>query len=191
MNIQFPKVLQLDVGGVPRQWLSYEDAAIQYAKENIAWELGESFTLHGGKSRMTGLQSTMDVKTIIAVKGADKSKIFHSVPRLTNPALFARDQYICAYCNREFKVGLTRDHVHPRSKGGADIWNNVVSACGRCNKKKDCKDIADINMQLHYIPYTPDRAEHLILQNRRILVDQMDFLRKCITNKKSRLLIDL
>jgi hypothetical protein len=186
----FPRVLLLDVGGRPRQWINYEDAAIQYCKENIAWELGDSFVLHGGKSRMTGLQSTLDVKTIVAVKGADKYKSFSEVPRLTNPALFARDQFICAYCTRTFTAGgLTRDHVHPTSKGGLDIWTNVVTACGRCNKKKDCKDLKDINMSLHYIPYAPDRAEHLILQNRRILSDQMDFLKKCITNKKSRLLV--
>jgi len=184
----FPRVLLLDVGGRPRQWINYEDAAIQYCKGNIAWELGDSFVLRGGKSRMTGLQSTLDVKTIIAVKGAEKHNAFSDVPRLTNPALFARDQYVCAYCARTHtSSNLTRDHVHPRSKGGRDVWTNVVTACGRCNKKKDCNLLDNINMSLHYIPYAPDRAEHLILQNRKILVDQMDFLRKCITNKKSRL----
>ena len=31
-------------------------------------------------------------------------------------------------------------------------------------------------MELVYLPYVPNRAEYLILTNRRILVDQMEFL---------------
>jgi hypothetical protein len=31
-------------------------------------------------------------------------------------------------------------------------------------------------MELLYAPYVPNRAEYLILTNRRILVDQMEFL---------------
>ena len=32
-------------------------------------------------------------------------------------------------------------------------------------------------MKLLAVPFTPNLAEYLILQNRRILADQMDFLR--------------
>jgi len=31
-------------------------------------------------------------------------------------------------------------------------------------------------MELVYLPYVPNRAEYLILTNRRILADQMEFL---------------
>ena len=31
-------------------------------------------------------------------------------------------------------------------------------------------------MQLLYVPYTPNRHEHFILQNRNILADQMEYL---------------
>lgn len=192
MNIQFPHILQLDITGQPRQWMNYEDAAVQYAKGNVAWELGELFTLHGGMSRLLGIRTTMDIKTIIAIRGADKNKNFRITPRLTNRALFARDEYMCAYCpeGRIFPTArLTRDHIHPISKGGKNIWKNVVTACKPCNTRKDNKDISDTNMTLNYIPYAPDRAEHLISQNRNILVDQMDYLKKMITNKNSRILL--
>ena len=93
------------------------------------------------------------------------------------PDLFRRDQHICAYCGNRFLVGdLSRDHVQPVSKGGPNIWTNVVTACHSCNKYKDDRTPEQAGMELYYVPYTPNRAEWLILQNRKILADQMDFL---------------
>ena len=61
---------------------------------------------------------------------------------LTNENLFLRDGYRCAYCGRRRgelrpRERLTRDHLIPRSKGGADAWLNVVTACSSCNHRKD------------------------------------------------------
>lgn len=61
---------------------------------------------------------------------------------LTNEHLFLRDGYRCAYCGRRReelgpRERLTRDHLIPRSRGGADAWLNVVTACSACNHRKD------------------------------------------------------
>jgi 5-methylcytosine-specific restriction endonuclease McrA len=53
---------------------------------------------------------------------------------------------------------------------------NVVTACSKCNQKKDDKTLLEAGLQLLYVPYVPTRAEYLILENRNILADQMDFL---------------
>lgn len=191
MSTQLPLVLALDVGGTPARWITYQDAAYYYAKELVAWSLGQDdqFTLHGGKSRMTGDQSLLDIDTIIAIKGqvlAKHSTHMFRVP-LTNRALFRRDLNICGYCGNEYGAArMTRDHIHPRSKGGKDVWENVVSACGSCNKYKGSKSLKDARMELLYVPYAPCRSEYLILMNRRILADQMEFLQKQIKNKSSR-----
>jgi 5-methylcytosine-specific restriction endonuclease McrA len=71
----------------------------------------------------------------------------------------------------------------PSSKGGQDIWMNVVSACSKCNQKKDDLTLQESGMTLLYAPYIPSRAEHLILANRRILADQMEFLLSFIDEK--------
>jgi hypothetical protein len=42
-------------------------------------------------------------------------------------------------------------------------------------------------MKLLYVPYAPNRAEYLILMNRTILADQMEFLKARVT-KDSRIL---
>ena len=92
-------------------------------------------------------------------------------------ALFARDRNLCLYCGESFaRTELTRDHVVPLSKGGRDTWINVVSACLYCNTRKGSRSPQQASMPLLAVPYRPSWVEHLVLSNRNILVDQMQFL---------------
>ena len=188
---ELPLVLQLDVAGQPQAWINYEKSAYYYTKGLVAWSAAEvDFTLHGGKSRLTGEQSTLTMNTIIAIKGKVTEKQSAKMHRvsLTNKTLFRRDQNLCAYCGRVYSPGqLTRDHIKPTSRGGPNIWMNVVTCCSPCNKRKDNKTPDQAQMQLLYVPYVPNRAEYLILQNKKILADQMEFLIKQVP-KESRLL---
>lgn len=174
-----PLILQLDIAGNPCRWITYEDAAYYYAKDLVAWTPTEDgFTIHGGKSRMTGVTSFMDLATIIAVRGEVSDKGVYRTPTLTNRALFRRDQNVCAYCGEEFGHDhLTRDHVVAQSRGGKDVWTNVVTSCGPCNRRKDDHLLEEINMKLLYVPYAPNRSEHLLLMHKNVLADQMAFLK--------------
>ncbi len=172
-------MLALDVSGNPDRWISHELVAYYESKNLVAWKHGlDNFTLHGGINARSGIQSTLDISTIVAIKGRTmRGDDFSTRPSLTNKALFRRDHNICAYCGNDFNCAmLTRDHVHPTSRGGANVWENVVTACTRCNKHKDNKLLSEINMELLYVPYAPSRSEYLILSNRKILADQMEFL---------------
>ena len=64
----------------------------------------------------------------------------------------------------------------PVSRGGRDVWTNTVTACRRCNTTKGCRSPEQSGMPLLYVPYVPNRHEHFILRNRRILADQMEYL---------------
>lgn len=188
---ELPLVLQLDVSGIPQQWITYEESAYHYAKGNVAWSLGAvDFDIYGGTCAATGERSKLTINTIIAVDGKLSPKAmahYNRVP-LSNRTLFRRDQNVCAYCGGEFLSSqLTRDHVHPTSKGGKNVWTNVVTACSPCNKRKDDMTLEQTGMELLYVPYVPSRSEWLILQNRKILADQMEFLLKGVP-KASRLL---
>lgn len=172
-----PSILKLDSGGLPVSWISWQTAATLYARDRIAWEAGEErFLLHGGICARTGHRSQLKIGSIVAV--ADRSKRFtRGVPLLTNRTLFQRDKNLCLYCGDIYPLSqLTRDHVIPASRGGASVWENCVTACKRCNQVKDDRTPEEANMKLLAVPYTPNLAEYLILQNRRILADQMEFL---------------
>ena len=187
---ELPAVLQLDVMGNPQQWITYEDSAYHYSKDNVAWAMGAvDFDIYGGTCAATGERTVLSINTIIAIKGKVSPKAmrhYNRVP-LNNKTLFRRDQNLCGYCADYFpNAKLTRDHVHPTSKGGKNIWTNVVTACEKCNKEKDDRILNEIHMNLVYVPYEPNRAEWLLLQNRRVLADQMEFLLKKVP-KESRL----
>ena len=181
-------ILQLDANGQPNKWISWQDAVVYHAKGLVSWSLGEFETVaRGGNNRLTGEQSVIKTSSIIAVKGEASGRRRHRQPSLNNRELFRRDQHICAYCGKTFPESkLSRDHIHPRSKGGPDTWMNVVTCCARCNQKKDDKTLTEAGLTLLYAPYIPSRAEHLILANRNILADQMEFLLSFV-DEKSRL----
>ena len=172
-----PSILKLDKGGMPVAWIRWQTAATLYARKRVCWEAGEErFVIHGGTCARTGLQSKIEVGSIVAV--ADRSRRFErSAPLLTNRTLFQRDRNLCLYCGDLFPVSmLTRDHVVPASRGGHNVWENCVTACRDCNQQKDDRTPEEAGMKLLAVPYTPNLAEYLILQNRRILADQMEFL---------------
>lgn len=177
-DLHSTRVLSLDAAGRILDWISWQDAACLYVRDAVAWTLGDPcLTVHGGHNRALGEQSRLDLHPIIASTGHCHEHAVDPAPALTNTALFARDRHLCLYCGQHFSRGeLTRDHVQPVSKGGRDIWENVVSACVACNLKKSNRTPQQAHMPLLAVPYRPSWVEHLILSNRNILSDQMDFL---------------
>ncbi len=172
------QVLRTDVSGMPMEWINYQDAARLYHGEQVAYTCGEPlYVIHGGINARSGLRSQIEVNSIVATHGNNKSLHDSYVPPLNNRTLFKRDANLCLYCGESFdRRDLSRDHVRPLSKGGADEWNNVVTACKRCNNHKAGQTPEQANMQLLAIPFIPTHAEYIYLQGRRVLADQMKFL---------------
>jgi 5-methylcytosine-specific restriction endonuclease McrA len=83
----------------------------------------------------------------------------------SNHNLFDRDGRRCLYCGRtEAQVRragskLTRDHVMPLSRGGRDVWRNVVTACEPCNNLKADRTPDEAGMPLLAEPRTPTAWE--------------------------------
>ena len=182
-------VLALDISGIPRQWISSESAVIYYAKESVAWSMGTVVAKFRGGTQKDGTISYLETSSIIAVKGHGFVPSKYSTVSLTNRTLFGRDRHICAYCGTRHANAnyLSRDHIVPRSRGGENGWMNVVTSCKNCNGKKGDRLLSECRMELLYVPYEPNHWENMILQNRNILSDQMDYLMNGIP-KNSRLL---
>lgn len=184
-----PLILTLNSHGHPLHWVDWKTSLIHSCKGLIAWSLGETtIEVKGGTSRMTGERTVITLPTIIAIDNDHRNM---RTPVLNNKNLFRRDLHICAYCARMFlEDKLSRDHIVPVSKGGKDNWMNVVTSCKRCNNEKDDLSIDEWNKKslkelgegraLAYLPYVPDRSEQLILQNRNILSDQMEYIKSFI-----------
>lgn len=75
------------------------------------------------------------------------------VPPVNRREVLRRDGHTCQYCGST--KNLTLDHVLPRSKGGGNTWENVVTACEKCNSLKGDRTPAQAGMLLKSKPRTP------------------------------------
>ncbi|MCF7989326.1 MAG: HNH endonuclease [Thiohalocapsa sp.] len=176
------QVLRTDLAGMPLEWVDYKSAARLYFLGQVAYTCGQPLILlRGGINARTRLRSALQIHSIIATHGTHHavSKLRDDyVPPLSNRTLFQRDDHICLYCGGRFSARhLSRDHVRPISLGGADQWNNVVTACVRCNNFKAGRTPEAARMELLAVPFTPTHAEYIYLMGRNVLADQMQFLR--------------
>lgn len=176
------QILRTDAAGMPLDWVSYQEAARCYHLGRVLYSCGsELYRIHGGINAITGKQSQLKINSIIAIEGEPQAKWKHHVsytPPLTNQTLFSRDDNLCLYCGRGFhRKELSRDHITPISQQGQNTWNNVATACKRCNNFKAGRTPEQSGMQLIAIPFVPTHAEYVYLRGRRILQDQMEFLK--------------
>lgn len=127
-------VLKIDKSGRPLRWISKEMATSLVCSGKVLWSFGDHrITMRGGYNRL-GERSVIHLSPIVAVDGIVKKHAIN-IP-LMNKYLFRRDQQLCMYCGQRFgREHLTRDHIMPRSRGGKDVWTNVVAACRCCNQR--------------------------------------------------------
>ena len=176
------QILRTDASGMPLEWIDFRQAVKLHFLDMVAYTLGDQImTVHGGTNALTRQASHLSLHSIIATHGNHQSHYRLDrgyTPPLCNKTLFQRDGHLCMYCGNPFpKQELSRDHVTPVSREGEDVWNNVVTACIRCNTHKAGRTPEQAGMQLLAIPFTPTHAEYIYLQGRNVLADQMEFLR--------------
>jgi len=86
---------------------------------------------------------------------------FVKIPRrislpVTRRGILSRDHYACQYCGvTPPRKELTIDHVVPRSRGGKTTWENVVTACQKCNGRKGSRTPSEAHMRLRAKPERP------------------------------------
>jgi 5-methylcytosine-specific restriction endonuclease McrA len=81
--------------------------------------------------------------------------------KMSRYEIFNRDKYTCQYCGEQSRH-LTLDHVMPRFRGGQHTWENVVSACVECNRRKAGRTPKEANMKLIHQP-APPSGHHLFV----------------------------
>jgi len=77
--------------------------------------------------------------------------------KLTRLEVFNRDRYTCQYCGKGTHQ-LTLDHVVPRYQDGEHTWENVVSACIPCNRRKAGRTPDEAGMHLTRRPAPPHNS---------------------------------
>lgn len=83
----------------------------------------------------------------------------------TRKNILARDNYMCMYCDVRLPAAeLTLDHIIPESRGGPASWQNLVSCCSKCNRRKADRTPEEAGMMLRRKPRpaTIHTAKHLL-----------------------------
>lgn len=95
----------------------------------------------------------------------------------TRSNIYARDEYTCQYCYEQFPDDdLTFDHVIPSSQGGTKVWENIVTCCVQCNRKKGGNTPQEAGMTLLKQPKRPSsQFIKLSLGGRRVPEAWKDF----------------
>jgi 5-methylcytosine-specific restriction endonuclease McrA len=95
----------------------------------------------------------------------------------TRANLYARDRYACQFCGDVLPFErLTFDHVIPVAQGGQRSWENLVSACEPCNRRKADRTPEQAGMHLLRKPKRPVATPASRLSARKVHVGWRDYL---------------
>ena len=98
---------------------------------------------------------------------------FKKIP-LSRQNIYRRDGHKCGYCDS--KSHLTLDHVVPKSKGGGNTWENLVTCCRKCNTYKDNQTPKQAGMKLNVELYRPTFQQFAMGINGKRLTTWTDYL---------------
>ena len=71
--------------------------------------------------------------------------------------IYARDYHSCQYCGDQFPTSeLTFDHVVPVAQGGRKDWENIVTCCVTCNRRKGGRTPHEAGLHLVKWPKRPE-----------------------------------
>lgn len=120
----------------------------------------------------------------VTIKVPHVIRVFEHIPlysrrlKYSNRMVWERDGYVCKYCGMHItsKAQLTTDHIKPRSKGGKTTYDNMVTACSGCNKRKANRSIEESGMRLS--APNPPKAPTVSVHMKRINDEVQTILRE-------------
>lgn len=87
-------------------------------------------------------------------------KVRYKSIELSRRNILRRDNHQCQYCGKT-NPPLTLDHIIPKSRGGSESWDNLITACVKCNNRKGSRTPEEANMPLQKLPRKPHHVVFL------------------------------
>jgi 5-methylcytosine-specific restriction endonuclease McrA len=140
---------------------SYEPLTVCRARRAVVLIFqGKAEMLENGIGFIHSINETVPLPSVIRL--ACMVKRPRRERKLTRFEIYHRDRYTCQYCGQQSRQ-LTLDHVIPRYRGGRHTWENVVSACVACNRRKAGRTPLEANMKLIRPPSPPSGNPFFII----------------------------
>lgn len=110
---------------------------------------------------ITSLEGDYHLPSALVLKSYVHVPYFKVFPSRKN--VFRRDGYICQYTGERLNhKTATVDHIVPRSKGGKNTWENMVTCKRGVNQRKGSRSLKESGLKLIRQPKQPSRAELVI-----------------------------
>ena len=140
---------------------SYEAVRIIAAKR--------AMTLICKGAAMVEISTGVEIYPGITLPSVIRLRTYRRIPvrlqLVSRKNLYVRDNYCCLYCGKKFHGDeLTLDHVIPKSKGGSNSWDNLVTCCSACNRRKADRTPGEASMPLlrRPIPLSVHTSRHVL-----------------------------
>ncbi|MGM1016969.1 MAG: HNH endonuclease [Actinomycetota bacterium] len=131
----------------------YEPLAVVSFKRALVLVMNEKATVieHVEDEPVWASRGSFDRPAVIILRRYVRVPTTRRAP-VTRRGVLRRDAHRCGYCA---KTASTIDHILPRSRGGADSWENLVACCLRCNNVKSDRTPQEMGWQLRVTPRPP------------------------------------
>lgn len=128
---------------------------ISWKRAMSLWCEGRVEILETHDAEKRAVTFSFKVPSIVRLLRFVKVRNLHQV-KFSRSNIYVRDEYTCQYCADQFEPEeLTFDHVIPVAHGGRRSWENIVTCCVPCNRKKDARTPAEAGMTLARPPRRP------------------------------------
>jgi len=134
-------------------------------KEAICdWYTGRAVVLEEYDQEVSSPSVTIKVPAVICLVRYARvmyDRLFKA--SYTPKNVFIRDKYICQYCGTKVaKNEAEIEHIIPKSKGGRNTWENTVTACSPCNRRKGDMTPQQAGMKLIAQPRKPHGWQEIV-----------------------------
>jgi 5-methylcytosine-specific restriction endonuclease McrA len=138
----------------------YEPLAVVSFKRALVLVLNGKATVISADERhpVFATSGAWDRPSVIVLTRYVRMPGLRRVP-VTRRGVLRRDEFHCCYCG---KGATTIDHVLPRSRGGADTWENLVACCLACNNTKGDRTPAEMGWTMRTTPKVPHGTTWLV-----------------------------
>lgn len=137
---------------LPHKVIKWEDAiCLMYT--------GKADSVVDYDARVSSPSTTLAIPAVLRLRRPLRS--MKRGVRFSRINVYTRDGYRCQYCGRKCTHSeLSYDHVVPRAAGGRTTWDNIVTCCKPCNKRKGSRSCDDAGMWPRIRPVEPKSLPH-------------------------------
>ncbi|MBD8538149.1 HNH endonuclease [Frigoribacterium sp. CFBP 8751] len=152
----------------------YEPLAVVSDRRALVLVMSQKATVVAADAEhpVLGAVTSWDRPSVIVLTRYVRIPHTRQIP-VSRRGVMRRDSHRCAYCGR---AATTIDHVQPRSRGGADSWENLVACCLRCNNLKSDRTPHEMGWVLLFTPKPPHGVDWVVRGMERTQADWDEYL---------------